>query len=174
MEIMKSKVYIQTDAAGHVTRCEGGYTTPADLTDWTEIDEGIGDRYNLCQSHYFEGGLYTSDGVCRYKYTDGVATLRPEEEIEADRTAALYTPEAVRAQRDELLADTDWTQVLDAPIDAQSREAYRTYRQALRDVPEQEGFPAAVVWPKLPEIVKAEPDPVDEAFDTLIGGDDIA
>lgn len=170
MEIMKSKVYIQTDAVGCITRCEGGYTTPADLTDWTEIDEGTGDRYNLCQSHYFEGGLYTTDGVCRYKYADNVATLRTETEIETDRAAALHMPERVRAQRDELLADTDWTQVLDAPIDAQSREAYRVYRQALRDVPEQEGFPAAVVWPELPAPVKAEPDPVDEAVDVLLGG----
>ena len=51
---MKSKVYIQIDTEGRILRCEGGYTTPADLTDWIEIDEGSGDKYNLCQSHYFE------------------------------------------------------------------------------------------------------------------------
>ena len=85
----KSKVYIQTDPQGRVTRCEGGYTMSNidDLSQWTFLDEGVGDRYNLCQSHYFEGGLYTEDGFCRYVYEDGACRLRTEAEIEADRQA---------------------------------------------------------------------------------------
>ena len=55
-EIMKSKVYVQIDENNLIIRCEGGYTTPEDLTGWTYIDEGTGDKYNLCQSHYFDGG----------------------------------------------------------------------------------------------------------------------
>ena len=81
------------------------------------------------------------------------------------------TAEEIRARRDKLLADTDWTQTLDAPIDAATRESMRTYRQALRDVPQQDGFPADIQWPELPETVKAAPGPVDTAFDVLIGGD---
>ena len=81
------------------------------------------------------------------------------------------TAEEIRARRDKLLADTDWTQTLDAPIDAATREAMRTYRQALRDMPQQEGFPTDVQWPELPETVKAAPGPGDTAFDVLIGGD---
>ena len=87
-ETPKSKVYIQTDTEGRIIRCEGGYTTPADLTGWTEIDDGYGDRYNLCQSHYFDGGLYTLDGVPRYKLADGAPALRTEEEIAADSVPA--------------------------------------------------------------------------------------
>ena len=83
----KSKVYIQTDADGRILRCEGGYTTPDDLTGWLEIDEGNGDRYNLCQSHYFDGGLYTMDGIPRYRWDGEKAVLRSEEELEADRAA---------------------------------------------------------------------------------------
>ena len=83
----KSKVYIQTDADGHILRCDGGYTTPADLTGWIEIDEGDGDKYNLCQSHYFEDGLYTMDGIPRYRWDGTQAVERTEEELEADRTA---------------------------------------------------------------------------------------
>ena len=83
----KSRVYIQADTTGRILRCEGGYTTPADLTGWVQIDEGTGDRYNLCQSHYFEGGLYTSDGIPRYKLVNGAAVERTEEEIAADREA---------------------------------------------------------------------------------------
>lgn len=81
------------------------------------------------------------------------------------------TADEARTKRDELLAATDWTQVLDAPIDAATREAYREYRQALRDIPQQEGFPENITWPELPSVTKADPDPVDTAVDTLLGGD---
>ena len=91
-ETPKSKAYIQTDTDGRILRCEGGYTTPADLTDWIEIDEGNGDKYNLCQSHYFDGGLYTMDGIHRYRWDGSAAVLRSEEELEADRAARPAPP----------------------------------------------------------------------------------
>lgn len=87
----KSKVYVLTDENGRITRIEGGYTTPEDLTGWVQIDEGTGDRYNLCQTHYFPDSIYTQDGVPRYKLRDGKAVERTEEEIAADR-AALPAP----------------------------------------------------------------------------------
>ena len=92
MEEITSKVYVLTDGQGRIVRCEGGYTTPADLTGWVQIDEGAGDRYNLCQTHYFPDSIYTQDGVPRYKLRDGKAVERTEEEIAADR-AALPAPE---------------------------------------------------------------------------------
>lgn len=104
-ETPKSKVYIQTDDQGRIIRCEGGYTTPADLTDWTYIDEGNGDRYNLCQSHYFDGGLYTIDGIPRYRWDGTQAILRTEEEIEADRAAI---PEPPPTEQEQLRADVDF------------------------------------------------------------------
>lgn len=91
-EMPKSKVYIQVDEHGRIIRCDGGYTTPADLTDWTEIDEGIGDRYNLCQSHYFPGGLYTMDGIPRYRWDGTQAVERTNEELETDRAARPTPP----------------------------------------------------------------------------------
>ncbi|AZB56845.1 phage tail protein, partial [Cereibacter sphaeroides] len=45
------------------------------------------------------------------------------------------------------LAACDWTQVADAPVD---RAAWAAYRQTLRDVPEQAGFPAGIAWPEPP------------------------
>ena len=85
----KSKVYIQTDSQGRVTHCEGGYTMSniADISEWIFIDEGTGDRFALCQSHYFEDGLYTDDGIYRYVYSNGNCRLRTDAEIEADRKA---------------------------------------------------------------------------------------
>ena len=92
-----SKVYVLTDNQNRIVRCEGGYTTPANLTGWIQIDEGAGDKYNLCQSHYFEDGLYTEDGIPRYKLVDGQAVERTEEEIGADR-AALPPPPPTTAE----------------------------------------------------------------------------
>ncbi len=83
----KSKVYIQVDAQNRITGCDGGYTM-SNITDpenWVFIDEGHGDRYNLCQSHYFEGGLFTGDGIPRYKLANGQPQERSVEEIQADR-----------------------------------------------------------------------------------------
>ena len=85
-ETPKSKVYIQTDTKGRIIRCEGGYTTPADLTGWIKIDEGNGDEYNLAQTHYLAKPLYTQDGIPQYKLDDGVVTPRTKDEIEADRS----------------------------------------------------------------------------------------
>jgi len=53
----------------------------------------------------------------------------------------------VRAERDRLLAASDWTQVADAPVDA---AVWAVYRQALRDVPQDFASPDAVVWPTAP------------------------
>lgn len=56
--------------------------------------------------------------------------------------------QAIRDSRDGMLAATDWTQVDDAPVD---KAAWAVYRQALRDVPSQNGFPWNVTWPTKPE-----------------------
>jgi len=55
----------------------------------------------------------------------------------------------VRSERDYLLAKTDWTQAADVP--QATKDKWAPYRQALRDVPQQVGFPMNVVWPTKPE-----------------------
>lgn len=62
------------------------------------------------------------------------------------------TADEIRARRDRLLAATDWAVLPDSPLDAQSLEAVKTYRQALRDVPQQEHFPGAITWPRMSEL----------------------
>lgn len=54
---------------------------------------------------------------------------------------------AMVAERDHLLSLSDWTQLPDAPTD---KAAWAVYRQALRDVPAQAGFPHDVTWPTKP------------------------
>ena len=89
----KSHVYIKTDEQDRIVRCEGEYTLPSDLSGWILIDEGEPcDKRNLAQSHYFPGGLYTMDGIPRYRWDGTQAVERTEEELEADRAARPAPP----------------------------------------------------------------------------------
>ena len=108
---MKSHVYIQTDEQDRIVRCEGEYTLPSDLSGWFLIDEGEPcDKRNLAQSHYFPGGLYTMDGIPRYKWDGYAAVLRTEEELEADRKARepVLTPAQEREKAYNTLAVIQW------------------------------------------------------------------
>ena len=84
MQTPKSRIYVLCDSESRVLRLEGEYSLPADLTGWTKIDEGYGDKFSLAQSHYLDKPLY--DGaVLRYKLVDGKVVERTAEEIEADK-----------------------------------------------------------------------------------------
>ena len=98
MQKNTSKVYVKVDKQNRILCCEGGYTTPNDLTDWVLIDEGSGDKYNLCQSHYFDKPIYTNDGVPRYKLVDGKAVERTSEEISAERLEPLKENRIVQSK----------------------------------------------------------------------------
>jgi hypothetical protein len=54
----------------------------------------------------------------------------------------------VRNQRNQLLAQSDWTQVADSPVD---KVAWALYRQELRNITNQLGFPLEITWPKEPK-----------------------
>lgn len=54
---------------------------------------------------------------------------------------------SVRAERNKLLSDCDWTQIADSTAD---KVSWATYRQELRDLTKQDGFPHNVVWPQHP------------------------
>lgn len=56
----------------------------------------------------------------------------------------------VRELRNQRLSETDWTQLSDTP--GQTRAAYVQYRQDLRNVPQQAGFPFSVIWPTPPAV----------------------
>jgi hypothetical protein len=53
--------------------------------------------------------------------------------------------------RDNLLSDSDWIVIKALEVGAPAPAEWLTYRQALRDIPQQENFPATVVWPTQPE-----------------------
>lgn len=58
----------------------------------------------------------------------------------------------IRKYRDYLMSQTDWTQLADAQLTAEQKQAYADYRQALRDIPQTYPDPDNVVWPDKPAI----------------------
>jgi hypothetical protein len=114
-----------------------------------------GTRYQYSQRN----GIEEIDGKWFTKYILGpVFTDTPARDTSPAKTAAeneaAYIAQldsdhakAIREQRDAKLSLSDWTQVADAPVD---KAAWATYRQALRDVPSQSGFPWEVTWPTTP------------------------
>ena len=88
---------------------------------------------------------YIKDG----KVYSCLKVLKTEAELQDDALKVQLAKEnEVRNQRNQLLKDSDWTQVADAPVD---KTAWAIYRQDLRDVTAQEGFPCNIVWPSRPD-----------------------
>ena len=92
--------------------------------------------------------------MTRYHATpQGNIPFTAEEEAARDAAEAEWAAgaddrkaEEVRQERDSLLSETDWM----ACSDVTMSDEWRTYRQALRDIPSQEGFPNSVTWPTKP------------------------
>lgn len=108
---------------------------PVTYTDAPSIDERTQKREQETQPSLV-------NGVWTVSWTVSSKTAEEIQQYDDDVAAG------VRSQRDSLLAASDWTQVPDAPVD---QAAWRTYRQALRDVTTQSGFPHEVTWPVKPE-----------------------
>ena len=86
----------------------------------------------------FRDGVEQIDGQWFTKYS--VADMEQEAKDALDAQQA----KNMRDQRNEKLKDCDWTQLADAPVD---QAAWSTYRQALRDITLQSGFPWEITWP---------------------------
>lgn len=89
-----------------------------------------------------ESGVSSLEGLvgCLHFYGYPLGELKTDEE---------YASEA-RAKRDNLLEETDFMMMPDYPLSNEKRQAVSTYRQALRDIPEQSGFPRQINWPLKP------------------------
>lgn len=96
-------------------------------------------------------GVEQLDGKWYTKYILGPVFTDNEESTAAEQEAAYKAlkdaeqAKNVREQRNRLLADSDWTQLVDAPVDS---AIWAAHRQALRDITKQDGFPFNVVWPE--------------------------
>jgi hypothetical protein len=73
-------------------------------------------------------------------------------DVAAEEVASRTVNQAsnVRAERNAKISGSDWTQLDDSPITNAKKLEWATYRQALRDIPAQAGFPWNVTWPESP------------------------
>ena len=97
-------------------------------------------------------GVEQVDGKWYTKYilgpifTDGETTAA-EQETAYKAMKDAEQAKSVRASRTQMLKDCDWTQIADSTAD---KTAWATYRQALRDITAQSGFPWTITWPDAP------------------------
>lgn len=104
-------------------------------------------------------GVEQVDGKWYTKYvlgptfTDTPATDTAPAQTAAEQEAAYKASKdaeqakSVRTSRNDKLKECDWTQITDATVD---KTAWATYRQALRDITAQAGFPWTITWPDAP------------------------
>jgi len=89
----------------------------------------------------FRNGVEQVNGKWYTKYSVADMDQETKDALDAQQGAL------IRSQRTQKLAESDWTQVADAPVD---KAAWAVYRQGLRDVTAQTGFPWEVTWPAQP------------------------
>jgi hypothetical protein len=104
-------------------------------------------QYSMRQGvEQFDGKWYTKY-ILGPVFTDNEDATAAEQEAAYKAMKDAEQAKSVREQRDQKLKDSDWTQIADAPVD---KAAWATYRQALRDIPSQAGFPWQIQWPVEP------------------------
>ena len=90
MEMRPYIVYVKVDESNRITAINSSAFL-ADVTGWTEIDSGYGDKYHHAQGNYFDKPLCDERGIYRYKLVDGKPVERTKEEMDAD-----YVPPEVK------------------------------------------------------------------------------
>ena len=83
MEMQPYIVYVKVDESNRIAAINSSAFL-ADITGWTEIDSGYGDKYHHAQGNYFDKPLCDERGICRYKLVNGRPVERTQEEMDAD------------------------------------------------------------------------------------------
>lgn len=109
-ELPKSQVYIKLDELNRVTRCEGGYSISniENTEEWINIDEGYGDKYNLCQTHYFDKPLMNMDRTHNYIYENDVVRETTDEEKQAELDSFPPPPVSEEVLLSEYVVDQEY------------------------------------------------------------------
>jgi len=92
------------------------------------------------------------DMFADYTDEDGVSHTKSEQETAYQATLDAKTAEGHRATRNKLLDDTDWTQMNDSPLSNEDKTAWATYRNELRNLPDDDAWPnlSDEDWPVQP------------------------
>ena len=83
MEMKPYIVYVRTDDVNRITAVNSSAFL-RDVTGWTEIDSGYGDKHHHAQGNYFDKPIMDDRGIYRYKLVDGKLVERTQEEMDAD------------------------------------------------------------------------------------------
>lgn len=105
MEMQPYVVYVKVDESNRIMAINSSEFL-TDVTGWTEIDSGYGDKYHHAQGNYFSQPLYDERGIFRYKLVDGAAVERTQEEMDADYVEPEIKP-TTEQRVDTLEATTD-------------------------------------------------------------------
>ena len=104
---------------------------------------------------YLIDGSDDNDGIIsasvKNAYNNGELDIAEFPENEEDPTYS-QKKNAVIQRRNNLLNDSDYLMMTDYPISDEKKQEIKAYRQALRDIPQQDGFPDNIVWPDKPVI----------------------
>ncbi len=105
MEENISKIYVKTDISGNITAINS-FDFISDVTDWTLIDEGTGDKYHHAQNNYLDKPLTDENGIYNYKLVDGKIIERTKEDKAPDLALANASREI--AELKTKLVETDY------------------------------------------------------------------
>jgi hypothetical protein len=135
------------------------------------IENGEITRYNIDFPAVVNGVRFTEGSTLQDALANGLVPIvgdeptydyerqrlaGPQYVLEGQQVNRVFTVEQipdeekagqVRAERNTKLAASDWTQLADSTA---NKTAWATYRQALRDITSQEGFPWTITWPEMP------------------------
>jgi len=81
---------------------------------------------------------------------EGVTTTALEHETAYKAQKDAEQAKSVRKTRDDKLKETDWIVIKNLELNANIPGVWEVYRQALRDIPNQSGFPWTITWPDAP------------------------
>lgn len=104
------------------------------------------DVVGLSKDAYLECRARLSAGEIPYVDQNGILKFDPRPDPTEE-----YLSSMAKSKRDQLLMSTDWVVVKASEDKKAVSAAWKTYRQALRDITDQEGFPSNIVWPEKPE-----------------------
>jgi hypothetical protein len=147
----------QITTSGNVLWDENNFCSAAAL-----IKDGKAEQFHVVELHDIDpptidpmtqtvtrdGGEFV-DGKWQYKWrVDELTSDQVAENTTAKERKAIA---AAKDKRNSLLSGSDWVVIKALEVDALVPAEWSVYRQALRDIPQQDDFPNTVVWPEQPE-----------------------
>lgn len=135
--------------------CSDEAEPPVVLEHQSVFELAAGDQVTEA-THYF-----LDDSFCEYSEQERQAkdnrprhhaswsnALMAWQDLRADSQRLTDAVDVAMQHRQQLLSQSDWTQVSDNRLTDKKRREWQDYRQALRDITDQDGYPLSVVWPE--------------------------